>query len=241
MDKEYLEKMAKANRIQTQALAILQRAKIAQIPEQYMRINQSAFRNLLDDKYYASKNQSADKIAEVIFNKPEYLFTRGFIVIDGGFPAGQSRIKAGCAILFRMIACDNGGLYEQGKKLVSRFNSGWTTENTGNRMDYAETLKDEDVLFIGEFSTKDFTVGNKAYYEAGMFFDELLQYRLVNKSPTIISFDNEVSMVARADVSDGRCGQLVSALSQADRTDGNFPELVKNDFKILRIKIKEGV
>ena len=236
MDQEYLDKMARATRIQNQALAILQRARASGIPGEYLRIDKKTFRSYLDEQFFKSRGQSADKVADVIYDTPEYLFKRKFILIDGGDKGGMIIKKAGFAILFRMIACDSSGIYRDGLELINKLKTGWVTDQ-GSRIDIADKLKNEELLYIDGLSYKHFRAGDKAYYEAGVFMDEILGHRLVNGLTTILSFDSTIRKTDLPEVSDGICGNMLGRFFQADHE--NLANLMKNEYKVSRIRVKE--
>ena len=173
---EYRQSMARKNRIHAQARAILQRAQRAGIPEQYMRIKGEDFFTFLSKSSY--KKDELDKIMHLTYEQPINLFKRSFLLIDGG--THQARRKAGFALLFRMIACDKFGRYESCRDIAHKLQ----VRNDFNRHPFAQSLKDDDVLFIGEcdsalFSDKD---------DIGTFFDDILESREDSSFPTIISF-----------------------------------------------------
>lgn len=238
MDQEYLDKMAKATRIQNQALAVLQRARNAGIPEEYLRINKKTFRSYLDEQFYLSKGQTADKVAQVVYDTPEYLFKRKFILIDGGDKGGLIIKKAGFAILFRMIVCDSSGEYSDGRGLINKLRTGWVSDQ-GSRIDIADRMKGQEILYIDGLSYKHFRAGDKAYYEAGVFMDEILEYRMLNGLTTILSFDNTIKQLDLPEVADGCCGNLLGRFFQADNPA--LENLMKNEYKVSRIRVKEEV
>lgn len=237
MDKEYIDKMSRASRIQSQALAVLQRAKNSGIPPEYFRINRATFRAMLDDSYFSGKGQSADKVAEVIYEFPERLFKKKFILIDGGKRGGLNIKKAGFAILFRLIACDSSGIFKQSKDLISKLNSGWVSDSQGSRIDIAESLKNQEILFIDGLNPKHFKAGTKAYYEAGIFFDEILEHRLLNSLLTILSFDEPIKQVQETLAADGSCGNMLARFFEADNPE--LENTMKNEYKVSRIRVKE--
>lgn len=236
MDKTYLDKMGKATRIQNQALAILRRLENANIPPEGWRIKQDSFRAMLDDAYYKQQGVDPDVLADYIYNKPQFLFKRKFILIDGGDMACKTANKAGFAILFRMISCDSSGLYRQGSDLIHKLNSGWVSEAEGSRIDIAENLKNQEVLFISGLSPKNFKIGEKPAYEAGAFFDEIFEHRSNYGMPTILSFNDPIRFQSDGKGSDGRCGTYICQLFEADVPDSK--RIMKDEFKVLRIRVK---
>jgi len=233
IDKDYTAPMSRARRIQAQALAILQRAKEAGIPNDNMRIKQSVFRNTLHDEFYKERGQNADKIAEAVYSNPDKLFQKRFFIIDGGDVLGFSRKRAGFALLFRMIACDKNGKYEQGKQLVHFLNTAFIS-NDIPRHKYVESLQDYDVLFIGEISLGDF----KSNFEGGSYMDDLLEYRHSHNLPTIISFTKNVFEIegGQEGAVDTVCGRYLQQLINSDVHA--YKARMQNDLKVARIRVK---
>ena len=223
--------MSKMRRIQIQALAVLRRAKEAGIPEDFLRIKKDAFRSLLDEPYYKAKNQTADKVAHAIYDCPEKVLTKRFILIDGGDSAGFGRKKAGFGILFRMIACNKTGKYVQGKTMANILNSGYVSDGL-TRSEYVDSLKDVDVLYIGELRPRDF-------HEKGLastFIDELMEYRHANKLLTVISFSEYINGVSANLITNSVCGVFINQFLNSDMKE--LQEKMKDDFRAIRIRVK---
>lgn len=241
MDAKYINVMSKANKIQNQALAILNRIKNSNIPPEGWRIKKEKFRPMLDDQYYLNKKQDPNKLANYIYDTPELLFKKKFILIDGGDSSCIKANKAGFAILFRMISCDSNGLYCSGRDLINKLNSGWVSDTQGSRTDITEKLKQQEVLFISGVSPRNFTVGEKAAFEAGTFFDEILEHRYNYQLPTLLSFNHPIISSSRENNIgvDGRCGNYICRLFEADMKEQE--KAMKEDFKVLRIRVNKNV
>jgi len=220
---EYQKKAAHNNRIITQAKAVMKRAKNSGIPNKYLRINQEQFRGLIS-------GPNADKITDFIFQTPLEVLKREFIVIDGG--DSVQRKKAGCAILFRLIACDKYGLYKDSSELAHHLQSIKTFENEyWGRNDIAESLRDVDVLYISECQQNHF----RPNFETGSFFDEILSYRDDHVKTTIVSFSNPLPSGTGAINSEhamtdsDRFGHYMCALSHAYK---------KKDKRFFKVRVK---
>lgn len=222
MTQKELETITYQRRIRAMTLAILKRCKDANIPNQYMKINEKEFRELLCQEYH----ENIEKFSSYIYNKANELFNYDFIIIDGGTEIG--RMKCGFALLFRMIACDKNGKYESCKRLVHTL-SNFYGRSDMNRNDYADTMSDYDILFLSEFDRKDVNV----YLEAGSFMDEIFEIRMHNNKPTIISFQK--SLNAKNDITkeniitENDCGKYLSILSAND---------INPKYNVLRIRTK---
>jgi len=231
--KIYQEEMAKKLRIRQQALAIIKRAKNADIPETEMRIKESEFRGLLDDSYYSSSNhlmgkmtkQEIDKFSNNIYTIPETILKTPFILIDGGNM--YTRKRAGFALLFRAIAWDKIGMHIGCPKATHSLHSIKTMGDL-SRNEYADELKSYDILFLSECTRELF----KPAFETGSFFDEILENREINGKTTIISWMNKIAsqgVDSKERCSDTSAGQYMMMFSEADSS------LYKN---IMRIRVK---
>jgi hypothetical protein len=218
---KHQQKIAYKRRVYAQARAILQRGKDAGIPEKYLRIPKKEFQELLCSKYHSNAQGAATKI----YDNADILFKKSFIVIDGGDL--NSRKKAGFALLFRMIACDKRGLYQPCSKLAGLFET--IKFGAGeNRNEVVQRIKNEPILFLNEFHPSQFN----PHFDAGNFFDQLLEYRDDYSKPTILTFTNPLQKGFLNNgnaIRDTRCGAYLAMLSQADEQ--------KND-NVFRIKLK---
>lgn len=206
---EKMKKVYRLRRARQLALAILQRARDAGIPEQHMRIKEEEFKELVSEKFH---KEGKDIVASSIYNEPDTLFNRSFITIDGGDV--EVRKRAGFAILFRLIACDKSGFHENCASLVHKFQSFKATEGI-SRNDLAESLKEYDVLFISECRIQIFNPS----HESGSFFDEVLGYRSDHNKLTIISFSDAITKDDPMARKDKDCGEYLSTLIQRYETD----------------------
>jgi hypothetical protein len=217
---KHQKEISKKRRTFSQARAIIQRGRNAGIPKPYIRMPQGDFENLLCPKFH-----NAEKFAELVYKKPQVLFEKPFIVIDGGTPS--SRKKAGYAVLFRMIACDKNGLSEGCGQLASKFQT--FTSGGENRNELVTKMQQEQILLLHEFRPKDFSIH---LADSGNLFDQLLGFREDYSKPTIITFtyplENGVINMGNA-VKDDRCGSYLATLSHADS---------RKDQNVFRIKVK---
>ena len=174
-------------------LSALRRAKEAGIPEDLQRINKNEFKSLLCPKY---KNTSGtiDSISNMIFDKPEDIYTKyQFILIDGG--GRDERRRAGFAILFRLIALEidhdqMSGKYSTGDNFIHRLENA-SYDGEQNRIEFSNEMSAYNSIFISEFDS--LKVNPKR--DAGTFFDEIMEKRENKKRPTIISFSRPISEV----------------------------------------------
>jgi len=203
------------------ASAILERAKVANIPDRYSRINKESFKQLL----YADF-KPIDEVADYVYDNPLELLKKDFVLIDGG--SEETRLKAGFAVLFRLIACDNNGIYRDCGELWHKFqNISFTSGFSRNEI--AEELKDYDVFFIGEFDRKSFN----PHFESSSFFDEILSDRLNNTKITIVSLVHpiEKEKPKEQQAAEGElvssCGKYLTRLAT-----------VKEASNIYRIRVK---
>ena len=185
---KYQLSMAIRSRKIQMALAVLNRAKEADIPEKEMRITEKEFVELLDVPYFSLRNMSkpaVEKMCHEMFTIPEKLNVP-FILIDGG--SMYLRRRAGFALMFRMIAWDKTGKYYNCNNMAHLLQT-WDSFQGQSRNDFAEELKNYDVLFIGECSMGLF----KPTLEAGSFLDEIFDARESSGKTTIISFQQWIS------------------------------------------------
>lgn len=212
--------ISKKRRAFAQARAIIQRSRNAGIPEKYMRLKISDIEPLICNHYHGS----TDSVIDSIYRRPIELFKKPFIVIDGG--DNYKRKKMGFAILFRMISCDRYGKFYDCRNLCGEFQT--IRSESFYRNDLVSDIKNKDVIFINEFSPRNFS----AHFESGLFFDQLLEYRDDYNKPTIITFSSPLessSFNIGNSINDDRCGIHLAALSQSD---------LDNKGNVFRIKVK---
>jgi hypothetical protein len=224
-----IQDLRRIRRTRQLALAILNRAKEAGIPQQYMRINQDKFLQILNSDFHG-KFSEMQSFVEKIYNEPDFLLNRNFISIDGG--NFESREIAGFAILFRIIAYDKIGLCYGCEKLRHRFETINSTSHI-TRNDLAEQLGNYDVLFLEELDKKKFS----PHFDVGSFFDEVLIDRIHESKPTIVTFSSPVvseevtasrmNKLASDGELDSGCGKHLAWLSLTPKTTD----------KILRIRV----
>jgi hypothetical protein len=202
------------------ALAFIKRGKDAGIPPKYLCINESSFVEILDD-YHGDKKYD---LAKKIYHDSNWLLSIPVILIDGGDI--ESRKKAGCAILFRMISFDRRGSYNACHDLTKKFQSFNDTMDV-NRNDLAEEMKSYDVIFISEFEDSDKLFS--PHCETGAFFDEVLGHRIDFVKPTIISFSRPINR--ESPIRNKDCGEYLANMSIKDKSTDS----------ILRIKVKKSL
>ncbi len=229
--KKYEAVMSKARRIQAQAAAILDRAVEAGIPKDYQRINKGTFTTFLEPTFLKQRyNTTPEAFASSLFDQPDKLFDKRFILIDGGSPNSGSRLKAGFALLFRMIACDKIGLHQQGDQLINLFNT-----FDKSKSELVSELQTPDVLLISNLSIYGFSPN----MGGGKYMDEILEYRFLNALPTIISFAKPIFVREGGNdgsLSDERAGRYLLQLAHAD-----VPQSItetEEDLKTLRVRVK---
>jgi len=218
---EHKKKLEVQRRVFAQARAFIQRGKRAGIPDKYLRIKKEEFSKLLDPTFH----KNSDEFSKEIYNTPQILFKKPFIVIDGGDI--YSRKKAGFAILFRMIACDYYGAYYDCSSLAGQFQVIKFGKDE-NRNDLVKKIKDEQIIFINEFNPKNFSV----HLDSGTSFDQILEHRDDYSKPTIVTFALPLAkgMSNRNNaIKDDRCGNYFAMLSHVD--------LQENE-NVFRIKLK---
>lgn len=180
-DEAKIKQIALNRRARALAYAFLQRGHKAGIPDQFLRINQDQFKNILCDSYHGD----TESISDFVYKCPESLLKIPFILIDGGDQ--RTRDMAGYAILFRLITCDKLGMYYSFRQIAHQFST-WETMNVP-RNELAGQLKQYDILFMGEADPMKISV----HTEASTFFDEVFHERLNYIRPTIISYTNPLS------------------------------------------------
>ena len=216
--------LLKNRRARQMALAILNRAKEAGIPEKYLRTNRKSFENLLAGKYHKNINEFSGKVYD------ENLVKYNFVIIDGGLGFSNNRKIAGCAIMVLMMINDLRGAYVDCEHLRHKFQSIRSTDAI-LRNDLTEEHKKCDILFLSEIDKSKFT----PHFESGSFFDELLNCRSDAGKPTILSFCNPVENISNKNSEqlaiEGKlnfsCGKFLSSLS-----------FERNDPEILRVRVK---
>lgn len=193
------------------AVAIINRAREAGIPERYLRIPPDDFKTFLSKDYH----KNIDAFVGSIYDNPvETLFKKPFIIIDGGDV--EVRKKAAFAILFRMIACDFFGEYKTCHELIHKFQT-IKVDDGLNRNQLAEELKGHDVLLISEFNKSIFS----SYFESGAFFDEVLSSRSDNMKPTIFTFSEIIDK--EKPIMHKDCGEYLANFSiKEESTDEVF-------------------
>jgi hypothetical protein len=219
--KKHQEEISIKRRSFAQARAIIQRGREAGIPDRYIRVKLKDLQENICDRYHSN----SDLVASQIYKNPNFLFDKPYIVIDGGDP--DSRKLVGCAILFRMIACDRRGLLYDCGQLASEFST--FNYNGEDRNSLVKRVKSQDILFLSEFHKRKFNINLP---DSANFFDQLLGYRNDYKKPTIITFSNPLESrttnMGNA-IKDDRCGIYLSMISHAD---------LKGNDKFLRIRVK---
>jgi len=223
----YQEMMAKKRRLNAQALAILRRAKDADIPPSEMRIGEATLKSILCPNYHNGQ-EGIDELCHSIYHKADDLFNKQFIVIDGGDII--DRRKAGFALLFRMIACNYNGKFRSCSELTHQFQTINSTAEL-SRNDLADELKSYDVLFIDEFRRELIRTG----FEIHWFLDEILSQRDLLRKPTIITFGNPLAGDDKSQInlltSVSDFGNYLCMLSHSD---------VKQNDKIMRIRVRKS-
>lgn len=234
MDKDqqdYETIMSKARRIQIQAAAILGRANDAGIPKEFQRINKETFASFLEPMFIKQKfNQTTEQFADTIFGNPDGLLNKRFIILDGGGAYSNNRMAAGFALLFRMIACDKTGTFQQGDKLINIL-------NTFDKLkgEFVEELQEPDILLIGNISIYGFSPN----MGGGKYLDEILESRMLNGKQTIISFTKPVFVREGGNdgtLNDERAGRYLLQLCHADVP--SMQREIEQDMKTLRIRVK---
>ena len=211
------EKVFARRRAKKIALAFIKRGEDAGIPPKYLCLNESVFKNVLDESYHGSK---VSELCQNIYHDSNWLLSIPVILIDGGDV--DSRKKAGFAILFRMISFDRRGLYSDFHDLTKKFQSFDATLDV-SRNDLAEEMKTYDTLFISEFDRRHFS----PHCETGSFFDEVLGHRIDFVKPTIISSSDPISIANP--ILNKDCGEYLANLSVKEKSTDS----------VLRIRVKK--
>lgn len=175
-DEDWKQAVSRSRRVQAQAYAFLERAVNAGIPPKYMRIKADTLRPIL----FAQSKSKKEELLHNIYKNPPFLMNREWIVIEGGDI--EERKTLGFALLFRMIAYDYYGTYEECSEIVH------TTKTAKNSNDEwkgeaVNRLKKTDVLFISEVAEGMFHPS----WDTGYYFDEILSHRTGYMLPTIVS------------------------------------------------------
>lgn len=237
MNENIKKDMSLERRRRALAMAFLQRAKKAGIPNHFLRINKDSFRGLLSEEYH---QDTLDSICDFIYDTPLKLSKIPFIVIDGG--GIEDRKKAGFAILFRLITIDRFGKYYDCSNIAHKLST-WNDVNGIGRNELVEDLKRYDVLFISEFQER---LGNP-HCQTGTFFDEFLNDRSDKENPTIITFTSPINSQNAIKTMD--CGQYLAGLSMRLYPSSYLTEtgaLIQGDVKnnpsknILRLRVKRS-
>jgi len=199
-----IKEVGDTRKAKQKALAFLRRGKKAHIPNQHLRINQEQFAKVLDPTYIEENSKEYKRVfgkdynatnskefASYIYENADKLLDLSYIVIDGG--NGEARRRAGNALLFRLILCDEWGMYQECTNLEHVFQTINIIGDNPHRNDLADQLKKYGVLFISEFYPKLMS----AHFETGSFFDEVLVARKYSDKTTIISFSEPLSTNAK--------------------------------------------
>lgn len=221
-----IQLLIKNRRARQLAYAIIQRAKDAGIPREFLRVDEETFGNVLCHNYHGD----VKSIANYIYNDANFI-QKKFIVIDGGPAMPTNRKTAGCAILFLLLANDKRGNYSDCVGLGHKLYSTAATSEI-SRNDLVEEYKSYDVLFLSEVDRSKFN----PHFESGAFFDEILNYRSDNDKTTIISFCNPIGD------RDGKNQEQLAAEGKLGLLCGKFLTALsfesKSDKDILRIRVK---
>jgi len=218
---EYQKNMALKRRVQQQAFAIIQRAKNAGMPETEMRIKEKQFFEMLDLEFYKEHGMSKEKVIEMcheLYTIPARLLNVHFAIIDGG--DSYLRKRAGFALLFRGIAWDKVGMHNSFGNASHRLQSIRSLgEGEMTRNEFANDLKEYDILFLSEYNNSLFVKG----FDTGSFADEILEDREINGKITIISFQNALAVKGYENqnnsASDMSKGQYISMFFETDYDD----------------------
>ena len=207
----------KERRLRALVLIILQRAKEAGIPEDFLRIPKDEFKKIISPSYAKSNKTTIDEIANLIYdNTEEFIKKYQFVLISGG--TKYERKKAGFAILFKIISCNREGKYELWESFFHALED-FLGSASDSRNAYVNKMSSHHSLFISDFDYKEV---NKSKCVAGPFIDEIFEVREDSKLPTIISFANNKDQVR-----DGFAGEYIHKLYNHDSIK------VRNAFKIV--------
>jgi len=209
--------------------AYIQRGLTAGIPERYLRIGPDQFKNLLLESYHGK--DGIDSITNFIYKTPFDLVKIPFIVIDGG--KMKDRKKAAFAIMFRIITCDKFGKFYDCRSLVHKLNAfdARGVLHGERRTDFADAIKEYNVLCISEFSPTTF----KEKLEGGDFIDEILDERCNKLNTTIITFQDPIN--PHNALTEITCGTYLKEMSKNETLKKNPSE----DVLRLRVRSSEGV
>ena len=216
---EHSEKMYEVNRRVQMALALMQRAKRAGIPESQMKIGPSQFRDILCPKFNSSGKIKA--LTDKIYNEPEFIKSYDAVAIDGG--NFLLRKKAIFAILYRVITFDNFGKYEDFGDITETFKR-FQPEETRSIID---SMKNTDILGLSEFSKVIF---QKAPYSIPKTWDAILEKRFHQGKVTLVSFTNPLPSHNAHTIDDDTCGLFMPLIYNHD---------VEKQIKILRVRVSK--
>jgi hypothetical protein len=209
-------KMYEANRKVQMAFALMQRAKLAGIPDAHMKIGPKDFQSIVCRNFHKEKTE---KLVEKIYGDPTFIKKYDAVAIDGG--NFMSRRKAIFAILYRVITFDNFGRYEDfgdATEIFKRFQA----EESKNLID---SMKNTDILGLSEFSK---TMFQKAPYSIPKTWDAILERRYDDKKVTMISFTHPLPSNQLHALDDDICGLFMPLIYNHD---------VDKQIKILRIRV----
>ena len=224
------ETMSQERRKLTLASAFIDRAKDAGIPKQQIGINRDTFKSLLYNGYHG--DNGTQKISDFIYDKPQSLMKIPFVLIDGG--EINLRKRAGFAILFRLITLDHFGLYRDCSDLIHKFEVS-KFDDVLSRSDLTDELKQYKILFISEVIRSQF---NPHFY-GGSYFDDILNHRIDNGKPTIISFTEKLKDNGDKDnIMDSNisCGRFLNDIIKRKYSQKKNPDDI-----YLRLRVGEGI
>jgi hypothetical protein len=220
------KKRYKKSMMEARLFAFKQRAENAGIPKRFVAIGPKEFSTYLCPKYHNPKGE-LDRVVDFIYKKPLELNEIPFIIIDGGDI--ETRKKASFAIMFRLITCDNFAKFVDCRELAHKLNTfdPRDVKLGEGRNDYADDMKEINILTIGEFRRKVFN----EHCEGGDFLDEILDERVNQLNPTIITFQEPMGDMNK--ITDNVCGHYMATASGK--------EVLKNNpsKKYLRIRVRK--
>jgi hypothetical protein len=221
------EEMYRRSMIRAHIKAYIQRGIRAGIPKRYLRIGKEEFKTFLSETYHNDK----EKIASFIYDTPLELSKVPYIVIDGGNI--EVRKKAAWAIMFRLITCDNFAKYYDCRDLVHKLNAfdPRDVRSGEGRNGIAEYLKKVNVFHLSEFRSSVFS----EHCEAGAFLDEIIDSRVNELNPTIITFQEPLS--PNKAIKNVTCGQYINELSHKEYCDEKNKSLNPSR-DLLRIRVR---
>lgn len=212
------------------ALNILQKAKTAQIPSDYLRIKKEQFSKILDEDYY--KPEEISNISSLVYDNKDRLMKIPYIVIDGGDINGRK--AAGSAILFRMIFYQYECKFINFADLLNTYQVFSPTDGKSGtektREELMEDIQSYSGLFISEFSpslVKEWSV-------AGSYFDTILDRRVNEVRPTIVSFTQSLSK--NTALTHVVCGQHFKKISESY----NLKSYLTSEFLRIRVKVLQN-